>query len=134
MGKEPGRGLSAAPDPDRRAGAAAAAAEVGPASAVAEVGPASAVAEVGPASAAAEVGPTSTVQSVDRALTILDILARHGELGVTELAASLGVHKSTAFRLVSVLEQHRLVESSASAASTASGSASSGWPAPPRLG
>jgi len=50
------------------------------------------------------------VQSVDRALTILDILARHGELGVTEIADSLGVHKSTAFRLVSVLEQHRLVE------------------------
>ena len=52
----------------------------------------------------------SQVQSVDRALTILDILARHGELGVTEIAASLGVHKSTAFRLVSALEQHRLVE------------------------
>jgi hypothetical protein len=55
-------------------------------------------------------GAASQVQSVDRALTILDILARHGELGVTEIAASLGVHKSTAFRLVSALEQHRLVE------------------------
>lgn len=55
-------------------------------------------------------GAASQVQSVDRALTILEILARHGDLGVTEIAADLGVHKSTAFRLVSALEQHRLVE------------------------
>ena len=40
----------------------------------------------------------STVQSVDRAITILEILARTGESGVTELAGELGVHKSTAFR------------------------------------
>jgi DNA-binding IclR family transcriptional regulator len=52
----------------------------------------------------------STVQSVDRALTVLALLARHGELGVTELAALLDVHKSTAFRLVTTLEQHELVE------------------------
>jgi len=50
------------------------------------------------------------VQSVDRALTILERLARHGEAGVTEIAAELGVHKSTAFRLVATLEAHRLVE------------------------
>lgn len=50
------------------------------------------------------------VQSVDRALTILEQLARHGEAGVTEIAAELGVHKSTAFRLVATLEAHRLVE------------------------
>jgi DNA-binding IclR family transcriptional regulator len=55
-------------------------------------------------------GVASQAQSVDRALTILDVLARHGELGVTDIAASIGVHKSTAFRLVSTLEQHRLVE------------------------
>ena len=52
------------------------------------------------------------VQSVDRALTILEVLARVGEAGVTEIAAELGVHKSTAFRLVATLEQHRLVEQS----------------------
>jgi len=52
----------------------------------------------------------STVQSVDRAVTILEILARSGEVGVTELAKELGVHKSTAFRLVSALERRRLVE------------------------
>lgn len=55
-------------------------------------------------------GPANQVQSVDRALTILDILAQHGELGVTEIAARLDVHKSTAFRLLGALEQHRLVE------------------------
>lgn len=52
----------------------------------------------------------STIQSVDRALTVLSLLARHGELGVTELAALLDVHKSTAFRLVTTLELHELVE------------------------
>ena len=52
----------------------------------------------------------ATVQSVDRALTILEALARAGEAGVTELAADLGVHKSTAFRLVATLEAHGLVE------------------------
>ena len=50
------------------------------------------------------------VQSVDRALTILELLARDGEAGVTEIAAGLGVHKSTAFRLLVTLEAHRLVE------------------------
>lgn len=50
------------------------------------------------------------VQSVDRALTVLSLLAARGELGVTELSAALGVHKSTAFRLVSTLEAHDLVE------------------------
>jgi len=53
------------------------------------------------------------VQSVDRALTILEVLARVGEAGVTEIAGELGVHKSTAFRLVATLESHRLVEQTA---------------------
>lgn len=51
-----------------------------------------------------------TVQSVDRAITILELLARTGEAGVTELAGELGVHKSTAFRLVAALERRSLVE------------------------
>jgi DNA-binding IclR family transcriptional regulator len=53
---------------------------------------------------------TSTVQSVDRAVSILEILARSGDVGVTELAQELGVHKSTAFRLVAALERRDLVE------------------------
>src|SRR3954466_2234925 len=52
----------------------------------------------------------ASVQSVNRALTILGILARLGEAGVTEIAAELGVHKSTAFRLVATLESHGMVE------------------------
>ena len=56
---------------------------------------------------------SASVQSVDRALTILEVLARLGEAGVTEIAGELGVHKSTAFRLVSTLESHRLVEQTA---------------------
>lgn len=54
--------------------------------------------------------PTVQVQSVDRALAILDLLARRGEAGVTEIAAELDVHKSTAFRLVGALESRQLVE------------------------
>jgi len=50
------------------------------------------------------------VQSVDRALSILEVLARTGEAGVTEIASQLSVHKSTAFRLMATLESHRLVE------------------------
>ncbi|HON73582.1 MAG: IclR family transcriptional regulator [Candidatus Lutibacillus vidarii] len=50
------------------------------------------------------------VQSVERAITILELLAHHGTVGVTWLAAELGVHKSTASRLVATLEQRGLVE------------------------
>ncbi|AHH96532.1 IclR family transcriptional regulator [Kutzneria albida] len=55
-------------------------------------------------------GPAALVQSVDRAVSVLELLAQHGELGITELAAELGVHKSTAFRLVAVLDGRGLVE------------------------
>lgn len=57
-------------------------------------------------------GTSSGVQSVERALAILEILARSGEAGVTGIATKIGVHKSTAFRLVSTLEQGGLVEQS----------------------
>ena len=53
---------------------------------------------------------SGTVQSVDRAVTILELLAVHGAAGVTQLARELGVHKSTASRLVAALERRRLVE------------------------
>jgi DNA-binding IclR family transcriptional regulator len=55
-------------------------------------------------------GPAHLVQSVDRAINVLEILAGRGEVGVTEIAAELGVHKSTAFRLVAALESHDLVD------------------------
>lgn len=54
----------------------------------------------------------SGVQSVERALAILEILARSGEAGVTRIADEIGVHKSTAFRLMATLEQGGLVEQS----------------------
>lgn len=57
-----------------------------------------------------ETGGTGTVQSVDRAVSILEFLAQHGTLGVTALAKELGVHKSTASRLVAALERRGLVE------------------------
>lgn len=53
---------------------------------------------------------TSTVQSVDRAISILEMLAHDGESGVTKIADELGVHKSTAFRLIAALERRGLVE------------------------
>lgn len=54
--------------------------------------------------------PAAAVQSVDRALLVLEILARAGQAGVTEIAAELDVHKSTASRLVAALESRGFVE------------------------
>src|SRR5699024_8803162 len=57
------------------------------------------------------VPPASgAVQSVDRAVTILEIIARTGQAGITEIAGELEVHKSTASRIVSTLEARGLVE------------------------
>jgi DNA-binding IclR family transcriptional regulator len=50
------------------------------------------------------------VQSVDRAISVLEILARRGEAGVSDVAAEIDVHKSTAFRLLGALETRGLVE------------------------
>ena len=50
------------------------------------------------------------VQSVDRAVSVLEILARRGEARVSDVAEDLGVHKSTAFRLLGALEDRGLVE------------------------
>jgi len=58
---------------------------------------------------ARDPGP-ALVQSVDRALSILEILARRRDAGVTEIGKELGVHKSTAFRLLAVLESRGFVE------------------------
>lgn len=50
------------------------------------------------------------VQSVDRAISVLEILSQRGEAGVSEVAAEIDVHKSTAFRLLGALEARGLVE------------------------
>jgi IclR family transcriptional regulator, acetate operon repressor len=55
----------------------------------------------------------NAVQAVDRAISILQVLARHGTAGVTEIAGELGMHKSTAFRLLATLDARGLVEQNA---------------------
>ncbi|MET0451348.1 MAG: IclR family transcriptional regulator [Mycobacterium sp.] len=55
----------------------------------------------------------NAVQSVDRAISILQVIARLGAAGVTEISTTLGVHKSTVARLLGTLESRGLVEQSA---------------------
>lgn len=50
------------------------------------------------------------VQAVDRAIGVLELLAREGVVGVGEVADAVGVHKSTASRLLGALEARDLVE------------------------
>ena len=53
-----------------------------------------------------------SIQSVDRAVLVLELLARRGWSGVTEVAGELGVHKSNAHRLLATLASHGMVERS----------------------
>jgi IclR family acetate operon transcriptional repressor len=55
-------------------------------------------------------GRDSSVRSVDRAVGILDVLAQGGWRTGAEVARALGVHRSTALRLLGTLERHGLVE------------------------
>ncbi len=51
------------------------------------------------------------VQSLERALKIIDLLAHSSKpMGVTEIGKLIGVHKSTAYRLVSTLRQFGYVD------------------------
>lgn len=50
------------------------------------------------------------VQSVDRAVAAMEILARDGWAGVTEISRELDIHKSTVFRLLATLERRGVVE------------------------
>ncbi len=51
-----------------------------------------------------------TSQTLDRGLRVLGVLAETTDgLTVTELAAALGINRTVVYRLVSTLEQHRLV-------------------------
>lgn len=50
------------------------------------------------------------VQSVDRAIAVLEILRRRGGAGVSEIADEMGVHKSTASRLLASLLQGGMVQ------------------------
>jgi DNA-binding IclR family transcriptional regulator len=53
---------------------------------------------------------TGVIQSVDRAIAILDLLAQEGWRTGADVARELGVHRSTALRLLGTLERHGLVE------------------------
>jgi DNA-binding IclR family transcriptional regulator len=53
------------------------------------------------------------VQSVDRAITVMELLSRQGWSGVTEVAKTLDIHKSTAYRLLTTLRDRGLVEQDA---------------------
>lgn len=55
-------------------------------------------------------GGAAGVQSVDRAATVLQILAREGQAGVSEIAAEMGIHKSTASRLLAALVAREFVQ------------------------
>src|SRR6478735_2897528 len=51
-----------------------------------------------------------SLRSVERAISVLEVLAARGEAGVTDVASEIAVHKSTAFRLLGALEGGGLVE------------------------
>ncbi len=55
----------------------------------------------------------NAVQSVDRAISVMELLARRGASGVTEVANEIGIHKSTAYRLLTTLRERGLVEQDA---------------------
>jgi len=56
------------------------------------------------------MGNDTVVRAVDRAISILDVLAQGGTRTGAEIARELHVHRSTALRLLGTLERHALVE------------------------
>lgn len=55
-------------------------------------------------------GRSGVVQSVDRAISILEVIARTRSIGVTAIATELGLSKTTVSRLLATLEGRGLVE------------------------
>lgn len=56
------------------------------------------------------VGDVAPIQSVDRALEILELLTEAPSLSTSDIARRLGVHRSTASRLLTTLESRDMVE------------------------
>src|SRR5690625_1004363 len=54
--------------------------------------------------------PIAPIQSVDRAIQILEFLTEEPLLGTSDIARKLGVHRSTASRLLGTLEARHVVE------------------------
>ena len=44
------------------------------------------------------------VQSIERAMSIIEVLDEHGELGISEISDELGLEPSTVHRIVSTLK------------------------------
>lgn len=57
-----------------------------------------------------EKSDVTGAQSVDRAVTVLEIIARRGDASVSEVAVELGVHRSTVSRLLAVLRLRGVVD------------------------
>jgi DNA-binding IclR family transcriptional regulator len=53
--------------------------------------------------------PDGDLQSVRRAISVIEFLAKRNGATIKEVAAAIGVHRSTAFRLLGALEAHGLV-------------------------
>jgi DNA-binding IclR family transcriptional regulator len=53
---------------------------------------------------------TRRIQSVDRALTLLKIVAANGPITRRELAAAAGLNDGTAWKLLATLEHHELID------------------------
>ena len=51
-----------------------------------------------------------SIRTAANALSVLEAFREHAELGVTELAQMLGLHKNNAFRLLATLEERGYVE------------------------
>jgi len=56
--------------------------------------------------------PRKRIQSVDRALYILEVLARHDGLGLSELSRQVGLNKSTVYRFLTTLHDCGFVRQS----------------------
>ncbi|WP_022871552.1 IclR family transcriptional regulator [Yaniella halotolerans] len=57
-----------------------------------------------------DAGTPAPIQSVDRAMQILELLTESSSLGTSAIARKLGVHRSTASRLLTTLELRDVVE------------------------
>jgi IclR family acetate operon transcriptional repressor len=58
-------------------------------------------------------GRDNSVHSVNRAISVLQVLAQRGVAGVTEISNEISVHKSPVSRLIATLEARGLVEQAA---------------------
>ena len=56
---------------------------------------------------------SNSIQSVDRAISVMEFLSSREWAGVTEVAAEMDIHKSTAYRLLTTLRDRGLVDQDA---------------------